>query len=68
MVGAHREGDYFVLTVSSPGEAGLTLKKLVEKGVLVTEMRQLDNPLQELFDKVPVKSIEKTGKESKQVA
>jgi len=50
IVEAKREGDYYVLSVSSPEEAGLTLKKLVEKGILVTEMRQLDNPLQELFE------------------
>jgi len=50
IVDAKHEGDYYVLSVSSPEEAGLTLKKLVEKGVLVTEMRQLDNPLQELFE------------------
>ncbi len=41
---------YYVLTVSKPEEAGLALKKVVESGVLVTEMRELDNPLQELFD------------------
>jgi ABC-2 type transport system ATP-binding protein len=44
------EGGYYVLSVSTPEEAGLALKKLVEKGVLVTEMRQLDNPLQDLFE------------------
>jgi hypothetical protein len=26
------------------------LRDLVNRGVIVTEMRQLDNPLQELFD------------------
>jgi ABC-2 type transport system ATP-binding protein len=50
IVDAKREGDYYVLSVSSPEEAGLALKKIVEKGVLITEMRQLDNPLQELFE------------------
>ncbi len=50
IVDAKREGDYYVLSVSSPEEAGLALKKIVERGVLVTEMRQLDNPLQELFE------------------
>jgi len=50
IVDAKREGDYYVLSVSSPEEAGLILKKIVGKGVLVTEMRQLDNPLQELFE------------------
>ena len=40
---------YYVLTVSNPEEAGFALRKIVEKGILVTEMRELDNPLQELF-------------------
>lgn len=44
------ESGYYVLSVSTPEEAGLALKKLVENGVLVTEMRQLDNPLQDLFE------------------
>jgi ABC-2 type transport system ATP-binding protein len=44
------DGGYYVLNVTTPQEAGLALKKLVENGVLVTEMRQLDNPLQELFE------------------
>jgi hypothetical protein len=35
------EQGYYVLTVSSPEEAGRILKKLIENGVLVTEMRQL---------------------------
>jgi len=44
------DGGYYVMSFSTPEEAGLTLKKLVERGVLVTEMRQLDNPLQDLFE------------------
>ncbi len=44
------ENGYYVLNVSTPEEAGLALKKLVENGVLVTEMRRLDNPLQDLFE------------------
>jgi ABC-2 type transport system ATP-binding protein len=44
------DGGYYVLSVATPDEAGLALKKLVENGVLVTEMRQLDNPLQDLFE------------------
>jgi ABC-2 type transport system ATP-binding protein len=67
IINAQREGDYFVLNVSSPEEAGLALKKLVEKGVLITEMRQLDNPLQELFE-TPNRNVEKTQKESRQIA
>ncbi len=46
------EGGYYVLSVSKPEEAGFALRKLVENGVLVTEMRQLDNPLQDLFDDI----------------
>jgi ABC-2 type transport system ATP-binding protein len=61
------EGDYFVLNVSSPEEAGLALKKLVEKGILVTEMRQLDNPLQELFE-TPNRNAGKAHKGSRQIA
>ena len=68
VIDAKREGEYYVLNVSSPEEAGLTLKKLVKSGVLVTEMRQLDNPLQELFETVPVGEIEKTQKESRRIA
>jgi ABC-2 type transport system ATP-binding protein len=66
IIDAQREGDYFVLNVSGPKEAGLALKKLVKKGVLVTEMRQLDNPLQELFEK-PNRNVEKAQKESRQI-
>ncbi len=44
------EGGYYVLTVSNPEEAGIALKKIVENGILVTEMRELENPLQELFE------------------
>jgi len=55
IVDAKHEGGYYVLSVSSPEEAGLALKKLVEKGILVTEMRQLDNPLQELFETPNIK-------------
>ncbi len=45
------EGGYYILSVSKPEEAGLALKKIVDKGIMVTEMRELDNPLQELFEK-----------------
>ncbi|MDE1871279.1 MAG: ABC transporter ATP-binding protein [Candidatus Micrarchaeota archaeon] len=42
---------YYIMTVSNPEEAGVALKKIIEKGILVTEMREMDNPLQELFGK-----------------
>jgi ABC-2 type transport system ATP-binding protein len=44
------EGGYYTLTLSNREEAGILLRKLVDNGILVYEMRLLDNPLQELFD------------------
>lgn len=44
------EGGYYVMTFATPEEAGLLLKRLIEQGVVVTEMRELDNPLQDLFE------------------
>lgn len=44
------EGGYYILSVSTPEEAALALRKVVDSGALVTEMRELDNPLQDLFE------------------
>jgi ABC-2 type transport system ATP-binding protein len=50
IVDAKKESSgYYVLNVAKPEEAGLALRKIVGKGILVTEMKELDNPLQELF-------------------
>jgi ABC-2 type transport system ATP-binding protein len=65
IVEAKHQGDYYVLSVSSPEEAGLALKKIVEKGVLVTEMRQLDNPLQELFETSSTEKAQEGSKNAK---
>ena len=51
IVDAKKGKGYYVLTVSTPKEAGLALQKIVKSGILVTEMKELDNPLQELFGK-----------------
>jgi ABC-2 type transport system ATP-binding protein len=66
IIDVQREGDYFVFNASNPEEAGLALKRLIENGVLVTEMRQLDNPLQELFE--TPRNEGKMQKRSEQVA
>lgn len=50
MLNTNIEGGYYVVEVNSPEEAGKILKNLVERGVTVTEMRELDNPLEELFE------------------
>jgi ABC-2 type transport system ATP-binding protein len=65
IVDAKHEGDYYVLSVSSPEEAGFALRKIVEKGVLVTEMRQLDNPLQELFETPNTKKTQEDAQTAK---
>ena len=62
IIDAQREGDYYVLNVSTPEEAGLALRKLIQNDILVTEMRQLDNPLQGLFE-TPQRNGEKQSKE-----
>lgn len=65
IVDAKHEGDYYVLSVSSPEEAGIALKKIVDSGVLVTEMRQLDNPLQELFEAPSTNKAQEASKNAK---
>jgi ABC-2 type transport system ATP-binding protein len=50
LVDAKLEGGYYVMSFPSPDDAAATLKKLVNAGVVVTEMRELDNPLQSLFE------------------
>ena len=47
---ARLEGAYYVKTFDSPEDAGAFLKELVDGGVVVTEMRELDNPLQTFFE------------------
>jgi ABC-2 type transport system ATP-binding protein len=44
------DGGYYTVTLSNREEAGTLLRKLVDNGILVYEMRLLDNPLQELFE------------------
>ena len=51
IVHATRENGYYIMTVSTSEEAAAALKKIVDSGIMVYEMRQLDNPLQELFDR-----------------
>ncbi len=49
VVDAKLEGGYYVLTVASPDEVGGVVKKLVNAGIIVTEVKELDNPLESLF-------------------
>ena len=47
---AKYEKGYYVVTVKSPEAIGSLVKDLVEKGITLTEVRELDNPLEELFE------------------
>ncbi len=49
VVSAPLENGYYVLTVKSPDDVGEIVKKLVNAGVVVTEVKELDNPLEALF-------------------
>jgi ABC-2 type transport system ATP-binding protein len=40
---------YYVFRVSGQDDVGAIVKKLVESGVMVTEVKELDNPLEEFF-------------------
>jgi ABC-2 type transport system ATP-binding protein len=44
-----RERDYFVLNVDGPGGVSKIVKAVVEAGMEVYEVRELGNPLEELF-------------------
>ena len=44
------ENNYHVVTINNPKEVGQIIKDLVQKGAALTEVRELDNPLQELFE------------------
>ncbi|HII39726.1 MAG TPA: ABC transporter ATP-binding protein, partial [Thermoplasmata archaeon] len=46
---AKLENGYYVMTVKSPDEVGEIVKTLVNAGVVVTEVKELDNPLESLF-------------------
>lgn len=41
---------YYIVNLNAPEQAGALVKQLVDQGIVVTEMRELDNPLEELFE------------------
>ncbi len=53
VVDAKLENGYYVLTVKSPDDVGEVVKKLVNAGIVVTEVKELDNPLESLFTEAP---------------
>ena len=53
IIDATLEIGYYVLTVASPDAVGEVVKKLVNAGIVVTEVKELDNPLESLFTGAP---------------
>ncbi len=49
MIGAEFNNGYYIVNLAAPEEAGALIKQLVDKGAVITEMRELDNPLEDLF-------------------
>ncbi len=49
VIDAKLENGYYVITVRSPDDVGEIVKKLVQAGIVVTEVKELDNPLEALF-------------------
>jgi ABC-2 type transport system ATP-binding protein len=50
MIGAELSKGYYIVDLDAPEQAGAMVRDLVERGAVVTEMRELDNPLEELFE------------------
>ena len=44
-----REKEYFVVPVGGPEEVGSVVKKIVEAGISVYEVKEIGNPLEDLF-------------------
>lgn len=44
-----KEKDYFVISVRGPEDVGSAVKKMVEAGVSVYEVKEIGNPLEDLF-------------------
>ncbi len=47
--GGKVERGYFVITVAGPEEVGNAVKKIVESGIAVFEVKEMGNPLEDLF-------------------
>ena len=46
---AKREGDYYLLDLKGPDEVPSLVSELVSKGVRIREVKEMQNPLEELF-------------------
>jgi hypothetical protein len=45
----NREGDYFLRELSGPEEVPALLRNLDSRGVKIKEVREIGNPLEDLF-------------------
>jgi ABC-2 type transport system ATP-binding protein len=49
LAGYPRQGDYYLRELTSPEEVPGLLRELVSKGVPIRELREMENPLEDLF-------------------
>ncbi len=49
LAGYGRQGDYFLRELSGPAEVPALLRDLENRGVKIREVREMDNPLEDLF-------------------
>jgi hypothetical protein len=47
---ANYENGYYVVHVNNPREVAIIVSGLVQAGAELVELRELDNPLQDLFE------------------
>jgi len=47
--GGRPEKEYYVVDVRGPEEVGALVKTIVDSGVLIYEVREMGNPLEDLF-------------------
>ena len=44
-----KQGDYYVQELSGPEEVPKLIQELLAKGVLIREVKEMENPLEDLF-------------------
>jgi len=48
--GGRQEKEYYVVEVGGPKEVGSMVKRIVDSGIMVYEVREMGNPLEDLFE------------------
>lgn len=50
IMGAEFSNGYYIMTVQGPEEVGRIVSELVGKGIVITEVKEIDNPLEDFFE------------------